>query len=263
LWAIISVRDPKRAAGSLSEIFTFDNEFVIRQVSNSERLRWFAAEVLIIITGILIALAIDEWRQNNENNNIEREYVQQLITDLETTEESITESSTEASAGDESIGKLVDAFRTDESISSERLIGLIYGSGGYYNPAPILGTIDALVATGDLRLIRDESTRSAITQYLSYSRDVLLTPIYDLEERYGENVKELLSLAAADGILYSQGRLDLARGTRPDVEAFLANRQAYVLVLGMVELRGHFAWYRDQVYSTAKELRERLEEESN
>jgi len=234
---------------------------VSKSLSNS--LRLLSAELFVIVAGVLIALAIDEWRQNIENEDLEHEYVQQLIIDLRATEESVTKSETHASAGNESLSKLVDAFKTDESIDSDQLFDLIYASSSLNNPVPILGTIDTLVATGDLRLIRDSRTRSAVIQYLSYARNYLITPIYDAEERFGDNFHQLLTLAAADGMVYSEGQYGLSRNIEPNVEAFLANRQAYVIVLQMIDLRGHFTWHRDQLYVTAKELRERLEIGSN
>ena len=65
--------DPKRTSTNFSAISNFKAGNVIRQVSIDERLRWFSAEVIIIIVGILIALAIDKWRQEIENENIEHD----------------------------------------------------------------------------------------------------------------------------------------------------------------------------------------------
>jgi len=230
---------------------------VSKDLSNS--VRFLSAELFIVVIGVLIALAIDEWRQNIENEDLEREYIQQLIIDLRTTEESVAETKTVNMAGVESLSKLNGAFATGEKIDSEQLIGLIYGSSGMHNPVPVLGTIDTLVATGDLRLIRDSGTRAAITKYLTYSRVFLFSPLLDIEERFRDSTQQLIALAAADGIVYSEGKYGLYRNIEPNVEVFLANSQAYVAVLQMIDSRSYFGWYREQLENSAKELRERLE----
>jgi hypothetical protein len=43
--------------------------------------RWFVAELIVIVVGVLVALGIDEWRENLDNAALEKQYLSQLIND--------------------------------------------------------------------------------------------------------------------------------------------------------------------------------------
>jgi hypothetical protein len=225
----------------------------------SQSVRRLFAELFVIVAGVLIALAIDEWRKEVENANIEHEYIQQLIVDLRATEDLVTRSEPTNTTGGDAASRLVAAFQAEENIESGQVIDLILALPVFDNPVPVLGTAEALVATGDLRLIRDSSARSAITQYLSYTRGYLLTPVYDIENRYRDYLDQISALAAANGITPLGGANSPRKNTEPNVGAFFANNQAYVVASKIVRLRRSFTWYRAELAITARELREQLE----
>lgn len=56
-----------------------------------KRFQWIAAELLVIVPGVLIALAIDELRQSAEDTASANEYLRQLVTDLRSTEKAMAE----------------------------------------------------------------------------------------------------------------------------------------------------------------------------
>ena len=53
--------------------------------------RWLIAELLIVILGVFIALAIDAWSKDTEDTARESEYLTQLIRDLQTTEDLVAD----------------------------------------------------------------------------------------------------------------------------------------------------------------------------
>jgi len=50
-----------------------------------------AIEILVVIIGILIALGIDEWREDVEDAKVVREYIHQVIADLRATEQLVAD----------------------------------------------------------------------------------------------------------------------------------------------------------------------------
>ncbi len=67
--------------------------------------RRFAVEFTLIVTGVLVALAVDDWRQNRANRATERYILQGILADLETDrgdiESSIRAASARAAGADE------------------------------------------------------------------------------------------------------------------------------------------------------------------
>ena len=148
--------------------------------------RWFLAELIIIVAGVLIALAIDQWRGNIEVLKLEQEYIEQLIADLQTTVEKMAAALETNDPGESAAEQLLAAFENGDPVALEAIRQLLSDINTLDNPVPVLGTVEALISTGDLRLMRSSETRSEITRYLSRSRDYWLFPIYQFERRHRE-----------------------------------------------------------------------------
>jgi cell division protein ZapA (FtsZ GTPase activity inhibitor) len=114
------------------------------------RSRWFLTELVVIVAGILIALAIDEWRENNEGRKAESEYLHQLITDLRATEEKMEAAIANNAASENATTRLVGIFEGGETVEADSIGKSLDEMFYYNNPVPVLGAIAALVSTGDL-----------------------------------------------------------------------------------------------------------------
>jgi len=227
------------------------------------RSRWFLAELIIIIAGVLIALAIDEWRSKIEDANLELEYLNQLIIDLRVTEAKMAAATASNAVADNAAKQLVAAFE-DSGLAELVLVRQWLSEIRYVdNPVPVLGTAEALVSTGDLRLVRNPGTRSEITQYLSRSRDFWLVPLYQLEERHRHLGFQILALAEMHGIL-PRHRSGLFQDTSEQESkaytvAFLAQSEAYSLVAELADIKDSMSSFRKSMSAEATRLRESLE----
>jgi hypothetical protein len=225
--------------------------------------RWFLAELIVIVSGVLIALAIDEWRGNIENVSLEREYLQQLIADLVTTEEKMSVAAETNAVGEDAARQLLDVFESGELPSLATIEQWLSDINKIDTPVPVLGTAEALVSTGYLRLISDSKTRTKLTQYLARSRDYWLFPIYQFENRHRELCFRITMLAEKWGVSPShrggqfQRQSDLPSG--PDLVAFLADSEAYSHAARLVETKGLLARFRSSMSSEAAELRKTVE----
>jgi len=229
----------------------------------SERSRWLLAELVIIIAGVLIALAIDEWRGKIEDANLEREYLTQLIVDLRVTEEKMAAAETSNAASETAAKQFVATFENSEPVQLDVVRQWLSEFMYVDNPVPVLGTAEALVSTGDLRLVRNPSTRSEITQYLSRSRDYWLVPLYQLEERHRYFGFQIQALAEMHGIS-PRHRSGLLRDTseqeaEADTTEFFAQSQVYSLAVELADIKDSMSRFRKAMSEEATELRESLE----
>jgi hypothetical protein len=130
---------------------------------------WFAVvlEVLIVIVGVVIGFQVTSWGQDRADRAQEQTYLRQLVEDLEQTEQTYKDMEPDWIQRDASIAALVRSFR---SASTPPVDSVLVWAGRvvvFHRPTIVTGTADALVATGDLNLIRDDSLRSSITSYLN------------------------------------------------------------------------------------------------
>ncbi len=223
------------------------------------RSQWFLTELVVIVAGILIALAIDEWRENNERRKAESEYLHQLVADLRATEERMEAAIVNNAASENATTRLVAVFEGGETVEADSIAKLLGEMFAYNNPVPVLGTIAALVSTGDLALIRSASARSDITDYLSQTSDYYLKPLYQFEENYTAAYYRMLNLAAIHGISPANRSGPYHSRIEADVMGFLANAEAYAELMKFQDLKlSDFVIYRKSMLDDSKRLRESL-----
>jgi hypothetical protein len=217
------------------------------------------AELVIIVAGVLIALAIDEWRTDVEESRLANVYVRQLIVDLDTSEVVFLESAQFTATAEVAATSLLNIFEENQQAELKQVRDLLIAMSGYDNPVPVLGTVDALINTGDLRLIHDPVARSRITEYLSYVRDYLLIPLYDIENNHYLLFARIETLASEYGIS-PRGTDSLSRDPEnADVSGFIGNNEAYAAIAQLVRLKSFFSRYAEATISKMSELKAVLE----
>ncbi len=135
------------------------------------KLRWFAAEYLIVVFGVLTAVAINAWWQGRSDHKKEQSYLRQLAADLRQTERDAHWIDSVARKYDRYGARLLESCYLIEPPPEDTLarwLSMSYLSGIL---RPVISTAEALVASGDLGLISDDSLRSSITAYLETMRN--------------------------------------------------------------------------------------------
>ena len=130
-------------------------------------LRWFAAEFLVVVTGVLVALALQSWWEQREHARRERIYLRHLSADLQRTREIIQRANVTLGGSDSAGSRLVRAYHTEGFTERDSLYAWFFRAATYQTPTPITATADALVSTGDLRLLSNDTLRSAVSDYLN------------------------------------------------------------------------------------------------
>jgi hypothetical protein len=242
------------------------------------RLRWFGAELLIVVFGVLIALAAQGWWQRRENASREHAYLRQLSTDLARTVSRMDSADSAMRMSDDATVNLLRSFRSNPYLPDDSIRSWLVLFAFYQHAAPVTATAEALVSTGDLRLIRDEKLRSAITAYLGESRNLLAeqdravnriieaaTPVLDQMD-----LIELLAITSSPAAIDSlvvlshdktfNAAKEAGRSPFPvNINALLRNRTVYNGLMLTSLAKGNLAYWRNQMRESARLLQERVD----
>jgi len=132
-------------------------------------LRWFAAEFLVVVSGVLVALALGAWWQERADREREGAYLRQLAADLESTERSLQWVAAFHLESALAAARVGQAFWKPEPPTLAELSHDLARPFRSLRQRPVLGTIEALIATGDLRLVRSNSLRTELTSYAEFA----------------------------------------------------------------------------------------------
>jgi hypothetical protein len=131
-------------------------------------MRWaqVAIELLLLVAGILIALAVDDWVQSRRDAQVQREYLQLLVRDLQRDDEILQEFIAYEERQTQDGVEAYRALRTkvapaDREVTAERLSRL----SSRRTLRLVRATYTDLVSTGNLRLISNPALRDLIVKY--------------------------------------------------------------------------------------------------
>jgi hypothetical protein len=134
------------------------------------KINWPGAlgEFVIIVMGVLAALAVDQWRDEYDDRKTESEYLDRIRVDVERDIEKFSSEIVVLEKKADFLQSLLD--KTTGSRFSEDPIGLmeakVYSSFRGL-PESASTTFDELKSTGRLALIRDLQIRNAMSEYYS------------------------------------------------------------------------------------------------
>ena len=132
--------------------------------------RWVTlfAELVLIVAGILIALYIDGWVQDQRDRESELEYLQRLVDDLVLIEESLQRY---VDFETHNVTLAVEAYKGtaagDAALDASQLQQLIAGIAGRLTLRVDSAAYTDLTSTGNIRLIRNTDLRSQIVRRFS------------------------------------------------------------------------------------------------
>ena len=175
----------------------------------STRLNWrfLLGEFVVIVVGVLLALWVDQLREARVNAELEVEYLESLVTDLDA--DLAQFDSTEAWMRRSEAAAAVVLALYEGSPPTENaadLVAAVETAGWQYVPSITRNTIDDLRSTGNLRLIRDPELRRAIASYYLTVENVSI-PLADIRDRiwaqYDARVANVLRPDERLGVLQS------------------------------------------------------------
>lgn len=132
----------------------------------------FAAEFVVIVTGVLVALFADGLRQDAENRDLEIQYIERIVSELQA-DSTYNEGASQAFSNKaEGLDRLSRWDGAD--IDDDLLRDLARSSGWAWEMAPAnSATYDEMLSSGRLGLIRDTDLRTAVTNYYRQHKNTL------------------------------------------------------------------------------------------
>jgi hypothetical protein len=240
------------------------------------RLRWFLAEFLVVVTGVLVALALNAWWQQRRDAGREEAYLRQLVADLQESERRFAEADQRVAFADEGRTRLLHAFWAPDASPRDSVLYWADVSAYYEDPRSVMGTVTALLSTGDLNLVRDDSIRSAITgfaeaeaRYAELNRNnvqVMLANSRRIWERLDvlEGTFNIVSRARMDSMARARDVWYYPPGAERsafsnDVPAFLRGREAYGIVMSLFDAGADMKRSRWRRLEDVRALRAQIE----
>lgn len=140
----------------------------VEQTTWKTGLKWFASEFVVVVAGILVALGLQAWWQNRQDSSRGAQYQQQILADVRMTERTLRESIA-IDRAHYSATKLLSAalYAPDIPTRDQAMQWLQTYPGWTADPRPILGNANALIQTGEIRLVPNPEARRAIISYAS------------------------------------------------------------------------------------------------
>jgi hypothetical protein len=128
--------------------------------------RYGIAELGIVVAGVLIALAADGWHQGRQERATELEYVLRLMHDLELDTAAVSSIMAETEARATYARAVMATYDTGSRSGSPADFVRAVEFGNYFSyPSYSRTTIDDLMSTGNLRLIRRTTVKDAVARY--------------------------------------------------------------------------------------------------
>ena len=216
------------------------------KVHRMRRVTRFVSEFIVIVVGVLAALSVDSWRENQNDRGLERRYLEQIVEDSQENLRLLREATAiEQRHLDvaESLWRAAqrDVLPTADSVGA--WLGRRDESWWFSDPRLRDGTITAVAQTGDFALIRDARVRSGILGYVSQLQA-------DLEEfRRGVQIhKEALSR------LDIRGEIVLTPDVSPDsprevrlYQAIVSDPEGRAALNTLRKAYANRIWYLDQI----------------
>ena len=133
-----------------------------------QRLRWFFAELIVVVAGILVAIGLQTWWQGRENDIRGAAYQQQVLTDAMQTRATYQKAIATDAQLRNVTAQLIEALHNRQSLNGrDAMVWLQWRSGWFSDPRPVVGNVYALIDTGDIQLIPNPKVQAAIVEYAS------------------------------------------------------------------------------------------------
>ena len=129
--------------------------------------KYFLSELLIVVVGILIALALNNWRENSLNNNREQFYLKSLKTDFEQSLASLNEIYSQNLNSYNNVKALLDVIGNGNTNLSNDSLKSFFKKNlfGFNRFVPASGTYKEIISTGSLQILRDDKLRIALSSW--------------------------------------------------------------------------------------------------
>ncbi len=140
---------------------------ILARLSQAVRAQnWFAVvlEIGIVVLGVVIGFQVTAWGQARSDRAKEQSYLNEIRRDLIETETSLQGAIDGIGNTRYATSALIRAAYVPDTVPRDSLARWLFEAQYISLPTYRMGTASALIETGDLQLIRDDSTRIALSR---------------------------------------------------------------------------------------------------
>jgi hypothetical protein len=138
----------------------------------SGRIRWFAAEFLVVVTGILVAFWLQAWWDDHQSDVREQAFLAELLTDAKENGRRIETAIVIDSSSEATLGRLTQALRSSDPLPpTDSLISWFNLSSSQFRP--LLGTLGMVHQVGGMQLLPDDEMRFRVAAFAGEMHAVL------------------------------------------------------------------------------------------
>lgn len=157
--------------------------------------------------GVLIALAVDNWREQRRNELTERQYLSSLLQDLDSDFDELDWAGSQARTAAAAARTVLGVLEAESpSIPGDSLAYAVEQAGYLYFPAYFPYTFDELISSGNLRVIGDPELRREIASYYNVieSEKQWWERYRGIQARYAVAMQGILGPDIRSGIAYGE-----------------------------------------------------------
>ncbi|APA64425.1 DUF6090 family protein [Maribacter sp. 1_2014MBL_MicDiv] len=135
----------------------------------SKYLIYAIGEIILVVIGILIALQINNWNEKQKEEKSELLILKTLQKDFIENKKMYSEIVDKQQFVIDNCKSLIKCFENKDVEYKRDSIGtfIYYGAFNYYRAEPILGSYEALIGSGDLKILTNETLKSKLALFSS------------------------------------------------------------------------------------------------
>ena len=148
-------------------------------------------EIILVVIGILLALQINNWNEERQNQKEAHKILLQLKNEFETNNELVDSSIEFHRTRLKAVEGLIDGFDPTLKLSDDSLKALVSDLGSDWKYEPIKNIVESVISSGKINLIENDSVIQAIRYW-----DTALNKYDDLyrsqDDMYNKNILPIL-----------------------------------------------------------------------
>jgi len=135
----------------------------------SKYLIYAIGEIILVVIGILIALQINNWNEKQKEEKSELLILKTLQKDFIENKKMYSDIVDKQQFVIDNCKSLIKCFENKDVEYKRDSIGtfIYYGAFNYYRAEPILGSYEALIGSGDLKILTNETLKSKLALFSS------------------------------------------------------------------------------------------------
>lgn len=200
------------------------------------KVRWFVAEIVVVVAGVLIALALNAWWGDRQKTLDTRALRGEIRADVEQTREVLArdfETSREAARK----ARAILAEMATPAADRDSVLATVGSVFVLKKWEPANDTYAEALGSGRLNLITDPGLRLALSRYQSQIENVGATVDFFTKAYYGQQEPWMVANTVYSEVAYDLRRGELVQGPfRTDFDALAQSRELWNLLTLRLEL---------------------------